>query len=411
MTVGFNMNNKAPRFFSPWFYLSLIFFTYVLAGLNTYRLQPILPRIMETLKIDTAQAGLLVSSATFLNIFITLPVGLAVSKIGVRAAGLWCLFFLLAGSAVGSFFNGYSGIMIAQSVAGLGNVLIAVSGPVFINLLFADGRLPIAMGIFTSSLTTAQFISFIVLPRITGVDKIGPAWWISFGLVIFALLCWIIFIPGVLIAHLIKKQTAHHVTEETHDNSTGFYIKKSLKNISIWQLASGLFFFMLSAIGVLSYLPSYLVVERGMDLSGASLICGFNAAVGFFCAILAGFLADKLKTCKWIYLTAVIIMAGLRILQPLVPAGFFLVLITVIQGIPAAGTGMVFSAVTSVISHPKEKSIGVSIVTTGFLCGTAISPLLFGFLVRSLGYTTSFFMMVPVAFLGLIGMFAAKGVK
>jgi predicted MFS family arabinose efflux permease len=406
-----NPKNKTRQFFSPWFYLSVIFFTYVIAGLNTYRLQPILPRVMETLNIDVAQAGLLVSSATFLNIFITLPMGFVIAKIGVRTAGLVCVIFLLTGSAVGSLFHGYTGIMVAQSVSGLGNVFIAISGPVFINLLFAKGGLPIAMGIFTSSLTTAQFVTFMLFPHITGVDKIAPAWWLSFGLVIIALLSWLFFIPRALIVHLTGEEKTNSVMNEDHDDDAWFYVKAVLKNISIWQLAAGLFFFMFSAIGVLSYLPSYLVAERGMELGTASFICSFNAMVGFFCAILAGFFADKLKTYKWIYLVAVTIMAGLRVLQPLVPLGFFLIIITVIQGIPAAGPGMMFSAVTSVVSHPKEKSIGMSIVMTGFLCGTAVSPLLFGFLVRSLGYTTSFFIMVPVAFLGLIGMFTAKGVK
>jgi MFS family permease len=337
--------------------------------------------------------------------------GFAVAKIGLRTAGLLCIVLLLAGAGIGSFFNNYNGIIISQSVSGLGNVLIAVSGPVFINLLFVKKGLSLAMGIFTSGLTTAQFITFSLLPRITGVGKISPAWRLSFGLAIAAFLFWLFFISRTLIVNLSGGQKASYVIDGEQDKSTGFYIKKVLKNISIWQLAAGLFFFMLSATGVLSYLPSYLVAERGIELGRASLICSFNAAVGFFCAIFAGFLAEKLKTHKWIYLMAVVIMAGLRVFQPLVPSGFLLVLITVIQGIPAAGPGMMFSAVTSVISHPKEKSIGVSIVMTGFLCGTAVSPLLFGLLVRSFGYTTGFFMMIPIAFLGLIGMFTAKGVK
>jgi predicted MFS family arabinose efflux permease len=365
---------------------------------------------METLNIDVAQAGLLVSSATFLNIFITLPMGFAIAKIGVRTAGLLCIIFLLAGSVVGSLFNSYGGIMIAQSVSGLGNVLIAILGPVFINLLFSKKGLPAAMGIFTSSLTTAQFMTFVLLPRITGVAKISPAWLLSLGLAFIAFLFWIFFVSGDLVVHLTREQKSQ-IEDGEHDKTMGVYIRAVLKNRSIWQFAAGLFFFMLSAIGVLSYLPSYLVAERGFELGRASLICSFNAVVGFFCAIFAGFLAEKLKTYKWIYLMAVVIMACLRIFQPLVPSGLLLILITIIQGIPAAGPGMMFSAMTSIISHPKEKSIGVSIVMTGVLCGTALGPFLFGLLIRSLGYTAGFFIMIPIAFLGLVGMFTAKGVK
>jgi predicted MFS family arabinose efflux permease len=404
-----NTDEKVASPILPWFYLFLVFFTYFLAGFNTYRLQPILPTVMETLNVDVVSAGGLISSATFLNIFLTLPVGLFIAKIGIRVAGLLSIILLLIGSIIGSFLVGYTPVIIAQAVAGIGNVFVVVSGPVFISLLFSRKGHSTAMGIFTSALTAAQFATFTMLPNITVPGNINPAWRVSLVLILVDALLWLVFVNKKMVASLIKKQET--LGTNNKDDEGSHFIRDTLKNMSVWQLSIGLFFFMLCAIGVLGYLPSYLVTERGMELSRASLLCSFNALLGLICAIGAGVLADRFKTHKWIYLGAVLVMSSMRFLQPTVPMGIFLFAITILQGVPAAGPGMVFSAVTSLVKNPKQKSIATSIVMTGFLCGTALGPLFFGSLVRSLGYTTSFYILIPLCLLGLIGMLTVKGVK
>lgn len=395
---------------SPWPYLALIFLAYVLTNFNTYRLQPILPTVMGTLNIDVAQAGVLISAATFLNIFITLPIGLMISKIGIRKAGLLSMALLFCGTVIGNAISSYRFIIIAMLLGGIGNVFIAVSGPVFINLLFRKGHAATAMSIFTASSTAAQFMTFILLPRITGIGNIKPAWRIDMVLSFVSFVLWIFFVRRAMIAGLMETHERYNTNTKPEETDAS-HIKAVLKNRSIWKLALSICCFMIAAIGVLGYLPSYLVTERGMELSRASSICSFNALTGFVCAICAGFLADRFKTYKWIFFAAGLVMAALRVLQVTVPAGPLLVAVTVMQGIPAAGPGMVFSAVTQAVSHPKEKSTGVAVVMTGFLCGNALSPLIFGALVRSFGYTTAYFILAPFTLVSLIGIFTVKSVK
>jgi predicted MFS family arabinose efflux permease len=398
--MAINFEEKSASLRSPWPYLGLIFLTYLLTNFNSYRLQPILPTVMKTLNIDVAQAGVLISAATFFSIFITLPIGLMIPKIGVRLAGLLSMAFLFCGAVLASALSSsYRTIIIAVILGGIGKVFIAVSGPVFINQLFRKGHHAAAMSIFTSASMAAQFMTFILLPRITAVGRIKPAWRIDLVLSFVSFVLWIICVRKSMVVH------------EKAPEEGPLYIRKGLTNPTIWKLASSIFLFYIATMGVLGYLPSYLVSERGMELTQASFICSFNAIVGFCCAIFAGFLSDRLRTTKWIFLAAVLITAALRVLQVTVPTGLLLIVITIIQGIPAAGSSMIFSAITHAVTDPKERSIGVAAVMTGFLGGNALSPLLFGSLVQALGYTTSFFIMAPIAMASLIGIFSTKNVK
>jgi len=365
---------------------------------------------MATLNIDVAQAGMLISAATLINIFITAPIGFMISKIGIRKAGLLSMAFLFSGSLIGSFMTSYHTIMIAMFLGGVGHVFISVSGLVFINLLFSKGKLATATSIYTSSGVTAQFVTFILLPNITSIGNIKPAWRIDLVLAFVCFLLWIIFVQKRFITNLEQENAGGGENEKPLEEGSS-YVKRVLTNPSIWKLSFSLFLFMIVAMGVLGYLPSYLVSERGFDLKFASFICSFNALVGFVCMIFAGFLADRFNTNKWIFFVATVVMAALRLLQVTVPMGPLLIMITVIQGIPAAGPTMIFSAIGRVVTDPKEKSIAMAIVMTAFLTANALSPLIFGFLVRSMGYSFSHMILAPVAVISLIGIFTVKNLK
>jgi MFS family permease len=139
---------KNKNFYSPWFYLGIICLANFLCGFNTGRLLPIIPRLLKNLNIDIGQAGVLMSSSTILNIFITVPLGFFIAKIGVLKGGYISLTALLIGSLIGSFLGRYSFIFVAQLIGGIGYAVMAVTGPTFINLLFDRKRVATAMGFF-----------------------------------------------------------------------------------------------------------------------------------------------------------------------------------------------------------------------------------------------------------------------
>ena len=67
---------------SPYIYLIIIVLSYLTAGFCQYRLQPILTYMMQGMQIDEGKAGVLVSALSILSIFLAVPFGVMMGKIG-----------------------------------------------------------------------------------------------------------------------------------------------------------------------------------------------------------------------------------------------------------------------------------------------------------------------------------------
>jgi MFS family permease len=406
---------QTPKvFYSPWFYLGIICFANFLCGFNTGRLLPIITRLMENLHIDIGQAGILMSSSTILNIFITIPLGFFVGKIGVVKGGYISLGALFIGSLIGSFLGKYFFIFTAQLIGGIGYAMMAVTGPTFISLLFDRKRVATAMSFFVGGNMMGQFLAFLILPLVTTDNYIAPAWFGTFCFSIIIMLLWIFFMKSSLVSDL-KAMADRNIQsgiagESGKNESCAVNEIPSLKNKKVWQVTVGTFFSIASVISVLSFLTAYLV-ERGMTLEFSSSLVGFSYVVAFVSSITAGRLSDKFQTFKWVYLASIAVMTLLRILQVSVPNGFFVSLIAVLQGIPALGTPLLYSAVQTLVSSSREKTIAVSMVTTGSICATAFAPMCFGYLVKDVGYFYASLFLIPVSLLGLIGIMTVKEIK
>ena len=82
------METKAKKKLNPYFYLLIIVLSYLTAGFCSYRLQPILTYMMQLMSIDEAKAGTLVSAASILSIFLSVPFGVLMGRIGPRRTGI-----------------------------------------------------------------------------------------------------------------------------------------------------------------------------------------------------------------------------------------------------------------------------------------------------------------------------------
>jgi MFS family permease len=304
---------------------------------------------------------------------------------------------------------------LAQLTGGIGYATMAVIGPTFINMLFDRKRVATAMGFFMGGAMMGQFLAFLVLPLVTTADYIAPAWIGTFALSIIVILFWLFFIKRSLIVDLMAKANGNiqfkFVTKNEKNESENIAEVPSLRNKKVWQIVAGAFFCIVSVVCALSFLTTYLVEERGMTLELSSSLVGFAYVVAFVFSITAGRLSDKFQTFKWVYFASTMVMVLLRILQVTVPSGFFICLIVVLQGIPALGTPLLYSAVQTLVSSTKQKTIAVSMVTTGSICGTALGPICFGYLVREAGYFYSSLVLIPVSLLALIGMMTIKEIK
>jgi len=69
-----------------WLYLGLLMLAYVIVGINTYRLQPVLTTLMDHLSADTSRIGFLMSVCTFVTLCLAIPFGVILPGLGCRRA-------------------------------------------------------------------------------------------------------------------------------------------------------------------------------------------------------------------------------------------------------------------------------------------------------------------------------------
>ena len=386
-------------------YLALVFFIYLVSGMNVYRVVPIMTRVRSVLGVGEGLAGLLVSANTFMSLFLSIPFGIALRRLGFRKAGLVAALLMLAGSALGAVTTHFALMMLSQILIGTGGALVTVIYPNFTLVLSSEKNRSTALGVVNSAQVIAQFLMYNIAPRITTDQNISPAWWLTCAACLVLLGLWIAFVRKKIAPVDVTGQPARSTARKK-----GPSIGQVLSDRRLVLLMVGIFCYMISAMSVLSFLPSYLQQERGMDLITASGLCSVNALVGFVSSPLCGLLADKLNSRKWIYFGLVIIMAVLRILQVVVPSGPVYPLIIFLQGIPAGGVPLVMGAASQICKDESLQPLAVSMVSTGNMGGIAVATLLGGAMIQAIGYNATFLFMAPFTLLALLGMMTSKDI-
>ena len=282
------------RQLSPYFYLLILILQYLTAGFCQYKLQPILTYLMEGMSISEASAGFLVSALSILSVVLAIPFGVLMGKIGPRRTGILATLVTIAGSLLGTFFTtNYVMLFISQLIVGIGICGTSILGPYIIACLFKPELRGRANGWYITGGTIAQLLMYNLVPRITSVSDVTPAWWFTtvYGIVI--LVIWVLFITDE-VAPSMNQEAVEKEEKESHKLG----LVDALKDPKVLQLCIGGFAFMMSTMAVLSFTPTYLTLGRNYDPVTASCLVSVAAIAGAFSTAIGGTLSDLLKTRK-----------------------------------------------------------------------------------------------------------------
>ena len=237
---------------SPYIYLIIIVLSYLTAGFCQYRLQPILTYMMQGMQIDEGKAGVLVSALSILSIFLAVPFGVMMGKIGPRRTGIFAMILIIAGSLVGVFgTKSYTVMFLSQLVVGAGTCATGILGPYVIACLFAPELRGRANGIYITGGTIAQLVMYNLVPRITTAENIAPAWWFTIGYSVVMLVVWVIFITDEVAPPMGKNGSG----------APKIRFLEAIRDKNVLQLAIGGLFFMMSTMAIMSFAPTFLVVD------------------------------------------------------------------------------------------------------------------------------------------------------
>lgn len=398
-----NAQATTKRKLNPYVYIVIMILFYMCYGNCQYKINPILTYLMTNMAIDTDKAGLLTSSVSLLGIFITIPLGVVMNKLGPRKIGLLGTGMVLVGSLLGTFFtDSFPVMLVSQLVVGAGGAAISIACPYVIACLFEPAMRGKANGAYIMAGTLSQLLMYNLVPRIVTPENVAPAWWFTNIWCVVMVVVWMLTITDEVAPP----------AGEAGAKSAGLVAQlKALGDPKVLRFFLGGMFMMASAVAVLAMSPAYLVQAKGMDVATAASLVSGSALVGAVCSLVGGWLSDVLGTRKWLFVFCFVWMAVSRILIAYLPEGLLLSITIWGQGIPSITMGLLYTGASDVVEKEKY-AICVSAIGTGTKIGSFFGATIFGIIAASaLGYVGAYIFFAVVSLAALVCMITLKDLK
>lgn len=347
-------------------------------------LPALLPEVKAAFAFDNTVAGFLLSALWLAYAVAQFPAGVLSDRAGERT---------ILGVAVVVTATGALALALAPTFA-----LFAAGGVLF-GLgtgLYAPPRVTVLSRIFVDRDSTALGVTFAVgnvgaaaFPVIAGTLALVVGWRFGFGFVVpllaaVAVGLWTTVPPvdrGSRVASDRPRRVAGRLVGELTD-----------RTVLIAWLAMTLV--LITYQGITSFLPIYLVAEKGLDAGIASLLYGLFFASGAVFQLIAGGAADRYGERSVLAVTAgfgVLTLVGLAAVDDL----FLLVPLVVLLG-TRLGIGPVGNGYVAAILSDDVQGSGFGLFRTFYLVVGAVGPAFVGVMAGRNAFDEAFLVLAGV---------------
>jgi len=387
---------------SPWLILVIVLLSSIAATLNQFKVPPVMPLLMEHFGQSAGQAGLLMSVFAVTGLFLALPSGFILQRLGYRATGLMALVFLAAGTASGALSKGIGSLLLSRFVEGAGLSLMAVTAPDIIALWFAPEKRGRAMGIWSVWVPFGSTAMFILAPLLAVRWGWRAVW--QFGW------CYTIVV-GLLFYFIVKSRTGVSSDQDHSDACRNLTLRSLglvLRNRSLWLISLLFCCFNFTVVAFITWGPTFLHSVRHASLIGASHTMSLTSILNIVAAPLAGWILDKTGSRKVICALPLLAMAFLFPANATAGDHLFVALTIAIGFLGGFVPTGVFSSAVEIVGDERLAGMAMAVIQIGQNSGMLLGPLVFGWLVQTLGWQAAFWTLAPVGVLGAASGLAAN---
>ena len=384
--------------------LTMIFLVYAINYADRTNIGAVLPFIIDEFHINNFEAGA-IASMFFLGYAVSqIPAGFFIAKRGTRGLVALSIFGFSAFTWLMGTVSSVFGLKMVRLGLGLSEGPCPVGLASTINNWFPPKEKATATGVYIA----ATMFAPIIVPPLAVWIAVTWGWrWVFFS---FA-------IPGIVAAVawylLVKSTPAESDKNAVRQNiliaDRFIWLDKFIrvKKLTPIDTAKGLFtsknilgdclayFMMVSVLyGLLTWIPLYLVKERGFDVMSMGFVASMPCIGGFIGAIGGGWISDKVlgrrrkPTMMFTAISTVVmmlIMLNIPASTWAVCVGLFFVGLCLNIGWPA------FTAYGMAVSDNKTYPIASSIINSGGNLGGFVAPMAAGFLLDQTGSFNSVF--------------------
>lgn len=283
------MENSKAEGRLKWRIVALCWGALVMTSMIRISLGIAAPTLMKEFDISPSTMGYVLSGWNWAYTALQLFVGPLVDQFGAWmvlgvGAGVWSLSTIALPLAASAF-----GLFMFRALFGIGHSMLIPAQGSSISRWFQSEQRSTALGFAFSGSQVGSFVGAAICAFI--LSRFGWQsifYWIGGANLVFALI-WILFHPEKKIGPQVKLD--HQAkTEETQRVS----VISLLRYRSAWGLAFGQMGYLYAYHVFLSWLPSYLIMERNMSVALTGIFAGLPFLMGIFGTIGGGWLGDAL---------------------------------------------------------------------------------------------------------------------
>jgi len=372
--------------------LTLLFLGWCLGNLDRFVINYAIVGITQDLGLGASAQGIILSSFFLGYAIMQIPGGALADRFGYRKVILvslfsWSVFTILTGSAWSLF-----SLIFVRFLFGIGEGSFFPSGSKAIATNFPINQRSGAMSIMLSSAA----IMGVVTPILTGHALVTIGWRNLF---------YIIGAVGILITAMMFFLLKEPAKPTFATSGSGQQPKTSLKTVlktpMIWNLFISYFSIYAVNWGLQSWMPTYMVNVRGLDMTQMGLLAAIPALVSIFTMILSGYVLDRIPAGKDRIIASVFGVLVALFLYLMGSAGSITTFITYMT-IVTAMAGFISTLIISKSLKTMPESVVATangFINTGAQLAGFLTPMLIGFLVEASGgsYATAFIMLIAFA--------------
>lgn len=308
------MTASTPKFNAGkgWLVVLVAFFCQIVFAIGMMKVPANMVNLMMGLGINELDAGNLMNAVGIVSLILCLPAGMIMQKLGARKVMLFSLCATLIGNIVGFVAGANFGMIIAgRAIEGLGYGTQLLTVSQFITEWFPAQKRGLPQGIVSIWVAVGSFIILNTAPILPGAaeGQWGASW-------ILAMICFVVAL--VLAFFILKSPTPEYMQiqplpSEAASDAPKASIVDGLKSGATWLLMIAMLLFCFVNSSFMSYYPTYLIQDFGLDMGAANGITSVASIAQIVAGFIGGFLLNVIRTTKRIYFmfALIIVLAAL----------------------------------------------------------------------------------------------------
>lgn len=238
---------------TDWWRVALVLMCGVFAATQVGKLPPAIPALREALGASMVQLGWVTSVFNLTAALVGLSAGLFADRIGRRRALGLGLLALGTGSLLGAASDSVEALLESRIVEGLGFVGIVVAAPALLREVAQEGRLRLALGLWSSYMALGMTSMLLLAPLWMPSTGWRGGWWLGAA--------------GAAVLYLLVRHAF-----PARDASPG-KATEGLRGLAAgtpWLLGACFAVYTLQWMAMMVWLPTFLHDDLGLGLAGAS---------------------------------------------------------------------------------------------------------------------------------------------